>query len=297
MGKFIKIENREIMQSLKGVTRQYLVGNLKRPQTLPFIKTEELEIGISSYPEYTTEVPHKHTEATEYQYVLSGWTKYLDVDSMEEVEFKKGDFYAIETGTSYAQKCKAGTNILFIKIPSINDKVRIPTSDEVKEWYEKGLKTIRKDYAHYPSMPEPNSMRPAAAVAIVDNDRILMLKRKDNDKWTLPGGTMELSESLMDCAIREVKEETGLDVIIKDIIGTYTDPNIRIEYSDGEVRREFTIVFYAVTNNSNVVVDDESSAYKWVDVDVVRSLSMADSQKKRIADVLSFLNTGQKMLK
>lgn len=297
MGKFIKIEDSEIKQSLKGVTRQYLVGNLKNPQTLPFIKTEALEIGISSYPEYTIEAPHKHTVATEYQYVISGWTKYLDVDTMEEIEFKKGDFYAIEQNTSYAQKCKAGTDILFIKIPSINDKNRIPTSDDVKEWYEKGLKTIRRDYSHLKSMPKANSMRPAAAVAIVDKGRILMLKRKDNGKWTLPGGTMELTESIKDCAVREVKEETGLIINILDVIGTYTDPDIRIEYSDGEVRREFTIVFYAVSDNSEVVMDDESSAYQWVSIEEIQNLPMADSQKNRISDVISYLKTGQKILK
>lgn len=297
MGKFIKIENSEIKQSLKGVTRQYLVGNLKNPQTLPFLKTEALEIGISSYSEYTVEIPHKHTVATEYQYVLSGWTKYLDVDTLEEIEFKKGDFYAIEQNTSYAQKCKAGTDILFIKVPSINDKQGILTSEEVKEWYEKGLKTIRRDYSHMKSMPKANSMRPAAAVAIVDKDMILMLKRKDNDKWTLPGGTMELTESLMDCAVREVKEETGLDINILDVIGTYTDPDIRIEYSDGEVRREFTIVFYAVSDNSEVVMDDESSAYQWISIEEIHNLTMADSQKSRISDVISYIKTGKKILK
>ena len=69
-------------------------------------------------------------------------------------------------------------------------------------------------------MPKANSMRPAAAVAIIDDDKILMLKRMDNGKWTMPGGTMELDESLIDCAIREVKEETGLDVQVKEVIGT-----------------------------------------------------------------------------
>ena len=72
MGNIIKIESREIAKAMEGVTRQYLVGNLKLPQKLQHIKSEELEIGISSYPKYTEEPPHKHSKATEYQYVLSG---------------------------------------------------------------------------------------------------------------------------------------------------------------------------------------------------------------------------------
>ena len=102
----------------------------------------------------------------------------------------------------------------------------------IRDWYDAGLKTVRKDYAHEENMPAANSMRPAAAVALINNRKILMLKRTDNGKWTLPGGTMELDESLIECATREVREETGLSIEVTDVIGTYTDPDIRIEYSD-----------------------------------------------------------------
>lgn len=64
MGKIIKIENNEIAKAMEGVTRQYLVGNLKLPQKLQHIKSEDLEIGISSYSKYTEEPPHKHSLAT-----------------------------------------------------------------------------------------------------------------------------------------------------------------------------------------------------------------------------------------
>ena len=295
MGKIIKIEGKEIVKAMEGLTRQYLVGNLKLPQRLQHISSKDLEIGISSYSKYTEEPPHRHFKATEYQYVLSGWTKYIDTESMIEYEFRKGDFYAIETNTPYAQKCKAGTNILFIKVPSINDKDLVTVSKEIEAWYDVGLKTVRKDYSHLPEMPKANSMKPAAAVAIIDNGKLLMLKRKDNKKWTLPGGTMELDESLVDCAIREIKEESGLDVTILDIIGTYTDPNIRIEYSDGEVRREFTIVFYGIVQSSNVVLDEESSAFGWISLNEVLKLPMADSQRKRISDVIEYVHTDKKV--
>ena len=50
-----------------------------------------------------------------------------------------------------------------------------------------------------------------------------MLKRKENKKWTIPGGTLNFGESLTDCAIREVMEETGVDISIQDVVGTYTE--------------------------------------------------------------------------
>ena len=181
-----------------------------------------------------------------------------------------------------------------MKVPSVNDKHVVELSDLVKEWYEEGLKGKRKDYAHLPEMPEANSIRPAAAVAIVNDNRILMLKRTDNSKWTLPGGTLELNESLIDCAVREVKEEAGINVVVKDIIGTYTDPNIRIEYSDGEVRREFTIVYYGEANTTTIEIDNESEEYKWISIDEVQMYPMADSQKRRLRDVVEYITTGKK---
>lgn len=291
----IKIDNSAIRSSLEGVRRQYLVGNLQFPQKLGFIRTEALEIGISSYDTYTEEAPHKHTAATEYQYVISGWTKYFNPETQEDYEFRKGDFYAIETGTPYAQKCKAGTEILFIKVPSINDKVALVIDENIAEWYASKLKTVRKDYSHQENMPSANSIRPAAAVAILDGDRLLMLKRKDNGMWTLPGGTMELDESLTDCAIREVQEESGLKVCISDILGTYTDPDIRIAYSDGEVRREFTIVYLGQVLETSVVIDEESTGYQWISLKDALTLPMAESQKRRIADVIEYVKTQKRV--
>lgn len=296
MGKIYTINNKDIEEVLKNVSRQYLVGNLKKPQILNHITDKNLEVGITDYDEYSTEVVHYHTIAREYQYVLSGWTKYMDVDTNAEYEFKKGDFYCIEKGTVYAQKSKKGTRILFVKVPSINDKNVIDTPKMVKKWYDDGLKTIRKDYFHEVYMPEPNSLKPAAAVAIIKEKNVLMLKRADNGKWTLPGGTLEMNESLPDCAVREVTEETGLNVKIIDVIGTYTDPNVRIEYSDGEVRREFTIVYYGTTDDRKVVLDEESTNYSWISMDAILNLPMAESQKKRVQDVINYYVKGKKTI-
>lgn len=296
MGSIKTIKNKEIENVLEHISRQYLVGNLKKPQELEYITDEKVEIGITNYTSYSTEPVHFHTDAVEYQYVISGWTKYMDADTDVEYEFKKGDFYCIEKGTKYAQKSKMGTRILFIKAPSINDKTIVETTEKIKKWYSDGLKTVRKDYSHDERMPEANSIKPAAAVAIINNNSILMLRRVDNCKWTLPGGTLEMSETLVDCAIREVKEESGLDVTIMDIIGTYTDPDVRIEYSDGEVRREFTVVYYGTASNSDIILDNESSSYAWISLNEVEKVPMADSQKRRIKDVINYYNNGTKRM-
>ena len=298
MGNIIKINNADIIASLKEATRQYLVGNLFKPQKLCFIKDERLEIGISSYQTHMYEPAHIHNIATEYQYVISGWTEYMDVETGAVYEFKKGDFYVISPGTPYAQRVKAGTRILFIKVPSINDKQPVTVDEEVAKWLKGKMQTIRTDYYYSDNAPKPNSVKPAAAVAIVNSQReILLLHRTDNGRWTMPGGTLEFGESLTECAMRELKEECGLKVEIKDIIGTYTDPNILIEYSDGEVRQEFTIVYSGETHDSNIELDEESNAYKWVPIDSIQNLSMADSQRRRLYDVLDYLSHGKRSLK
>lgn len=293
---FEAISNDAIRQSLANVTRQYLAGNLGRPQELAHFSRRDLEIGITSYRSHASEDPHFHTEATEFQYMLSGWTRYKDLDTGEELDFIKGDFYVITPGTKYVQKSKPGTEILFIKVPSINDKQVVDVTEEIQQWMDDRLRTRRTDYDSDPKAPTANSIKPAAAVAIVDQESVLMVQRADSGKWTLPGGTLDFGESLPDCAIREMQEETGLRVEITDILGTYTNPNIKIAYSDGEVRQEFTVVFLAKTEDREITIDSESLSYRWVPFAELGTVEMASSQRKRIQDLLDYAATGRKSI-
>ncbi len=294
MGVIKGIKKDEIKEALQGLTRQYFVGNLKKPQKLSFFISEKVEVGITSYDDYAIEPPHKHTEASEYQYMISGRTQYIDVDTKEIHEFIAGDFFEIEPNTSYAQKSKPGTVILFIKVPSINDKIVLPIDEELQKWLDVKLKTVRTDYFYNEQAPKANSIKPASAVAIVNDGKILMLKRSDNKKWTMPGGTLEFGESLIDCAVREVKEEAGLEVKITDIIGTYTDPNIVVSYSDGEVRQEFTVLYFGEYLGGKVSMDEESTEYQWININDVLSLELADSQRRRLNDVMAYIERKEK---
>ena len=53
---------------------------------------------------------------------------------------------------------------------------------------------------------------------------MLVINRTDNGNWALPGGALDLGESLVQTAVREVKEETGIDCEITGLVGIYTDP-------------------------------------------------------------------------
>lgn len=159
------------------------------------------------------------------------------------------------------------------------------------------IQTIRTDYYYCENAPKPNSIKSAAAVALFNSKKeILLLHRRDNGKWTMPGGTLEFGESLTSCALREVKEECGLDVEIKDIVGTYTDPNIIVAYSDGEVRQEFTIVYYGEVKNFEFQLNEESSSYQLISLDTIKNLPLVDSQRRRLDDVMNYIENGQRTL-
>ncbi|HET7388892.1 MAG TPA: NUDIX domain-containing protein [Nocardioidaceae bacterium] len=146
----------------------------------------------------------------------------------------------------------------------------------------------RRDYYDDPDAPAVNSLVPAASAIVVDDGgRILLHRRQDNDKWALPGGVMEYGESLAGCAIREVKEETGLDVEVTGIVGTYTDPKHVFSYDDGEVRQEFSICFLAHVTGGTIAVSSESFEVAFHTAEQVAELPMVNSIRLRVIDYLS----------
>ena len=141
MAKILKISGQEIDQALRNVTRQYLVGDLRKPQALQHVPSSLIEIGMTRYEnEGRLEPPHRHTQAFEFQYMTAGLTAYLDLTTAEEHVFRKGDFYVIEPGAVYAQKSAPGTEILFIKVPPGNDKVPVDITPEVEAWFREPIK-------------------------------------------------------------------------------------------------------------------------------------------------------------
>jgi 8-oxo-dGTP diphosphatase len=109
----------------------------------------------------------------------------------------------------------------------------------------------------------------------------------------VPGGTLDFGESLTHCAVREVREETGLQIRITGLIGTYTDPYILIAYSDGEVRQEFTFVYSAQIESGDLQIDNESKEAAWVPLSSAVELPLAESQRRRLKDVIEYKKDGR----
>ncbi|GAA0321297.1 NUDIX domain-containing protein [Streptomyces polychromogenes] len=143
----------------------------------------------------------------------------------------------------------------------------------------------RRDYEDDPTAPPANSLVPAASAVVVGEDgRVLLQRRTDNGMWALPGGRMDLGESIGDCAIRETYEETSITVEITGIVGTYTNPGHVFAYDDGEVRQEFSICLLARPTGGTLRSSDESFEVAWFTPQETDALPMVPSIRKRLDD-------------
>ncbi len=142
----------------------------------------------------------------------------------------------------------------------------------------------RTDYWNDPDAPTPNSLVPGGSALILDEiGRVLMQRRADSGNWSLPGGVMELGETIGQAVVREVHEETGLEVELTGILGVYTDPRHIIAYDDGEVRQEFVIAFNARPVGGELRPSDESIEVRWVPVSELPEMPVHESVRLRIA--------------
>jgi len=147
----------------------------------------------------------------------------------------------------------------------------------------------RIDYYDDPDAPKANSLVPSVNVVVVNGTGdILLIRRSDNDNWAIPGGAIDLGESLADAAIRETLEETGITCEVTGLVGIYTDPRHVILYtSNGEVRQEFSIVLVATAVGGEPTPSSESSEVRWVPRDEVASYRMDRSMRLRIGHYLA----------
>ena len=151
---------------------------------------------------------------------------------------------------------------------------------------------MRTDYYNDPDAPTPNSVVPSASAVVTDElGRILLIKRRDNKLWALPGGRHDVGETIEHTAVREVKEETGLDVEVTALTGIYTDPAHIVAFANGEVRQQFSLCFTTTLRGGQLAIDDESTDIAWTHPDHIADLPMHPSMRLRVDHYLQHRST------
>ncbi len=141
--------------------------------------------------------------------------------------------------------------------------------------------------------PEPDArhatyLRPSVSAILLNADGHLLLQRRsDNGRWGLPGGSVEIGESVADAVRREVREETGLETEIIRLVGIYSDPALQVvRYDDGNVVHYISSFFLCRILGGELRTCQESLELRFFDAAALPE-SVLPMHRIRIRDALA----------
>jgi len=119
---------------------------------------------------------------------------------------------------------------------------------------------------------------------VYDGPKVLLIKRKyspNEGRWALPGGLVELGERVQDAVVREIKEETGLEVVLKGLLDVATD--IHLDERSRPKYHYVLVDYLAHRVRGKVRLNAESSAFGWFTVEQARRLDMSEGTREVLA--------------
>lgn len=123
----------------------------------------------------------------------------------------------------------------------------------------------------------PDQPRVGVGAVVLDGDRVLLVKRgraPGAGKWSLPGGLVHLGETTREAVVREVAEECGLAVSVKDVAGV-VDRVVRDDA--GRIRYHYVLVDYlAFPDSTRVVPGSDAADAQWIEIDRVVELDTTE---------------------
>jgi ADP-ribose pyrophosphatase YjhB (NUDIX family) len=129
-------------------------------------------------------------------------------------------------------------------------------------------------------------MTPKLAVnAVVFNDKkeVLLAKRTDNGMWCLPGGHVDLGETLVQACLRELDEETGLKGEVIRLVGIYSDPQNSLHIAQGSEWHTVRVSFLCKIIGGTIRASEETSEIQYFDVNQLPPLITDHAQRVRDA--------------
>ncbi|MEJ2866961.1 NUDIX domain-containing protein [Actinomycetospora sp. OC33-EN08] len=147
----------------------------------------------------------------------------------------------------------------------------------------------RVDFFDDPSAPRATTRIPGASAAVRDErGRLLLIRREDTGQWALPGGIFELDETIAECAVRETREEAGVEIAVTGLVGIYTDPRHVALLDDGRAIQPLGVCFHARPVGGEARPDGvETTAVAWVEPERLGEYELFPTHRERIADALS----------
>lgn len=120
----------------------------------------------------------------------------------------------------------------------------------------------------------------------IRNNEFILIKRKNSpykDHWAIPGGFVDYGESVEYAALREAKEETGIDIKICELFGVYSDPK------RDPRGHTITIVYLAMGNFDNIKAGSDASDSFISSFNDIINLDLAFDHNKILSDVFNRL--------
>ncbi len=126
---------------------------------------------------------------------------------------------------------------------------------------------------------------PAVAAVIIEDGKLLLIRRgvePSKGKWSVPGGSVEWGESLMDAVKREVREETGLEIEVGKVAGAL---DLRTEGADGVSYHYVIIDYFARPTGGELGPGDDASDARWVSLDELDSYDLTAHLRERLGEM------------
>lgn len=119
-------------------------------------------------------------------------------------------------------------------------------------------------YYHDSNAPCPNQpiLPSVHGIVVNESNEILLHRREDSPLWAIPGGKIKIDESVEQCLKREMREELGIEVFTKRLLGIYSDPSYILALGK-QVQRVFLIVFLCVIKKGKLKLTNETVEYSW----------------------------------
>ena len=115
-----------------------------------------------------------------------------------------------------------------------------------------------------------------------DKNEILLNLRSDTNTWGIPGGSMELHETIEETAVRELKEEAGISADILELVAVLSGDEYYFQYPNGDKMYTVIVLFKVLNYTGKIIVsDNESKQLKFFCLD---SLPNMESRAKAIID-------------